>query len=90
MDCIFLLKKPVVVEKEESGFNKERARAKDTGDVRLMHTIGRPAFVAKNRYGIPSTVRYDLGKGYETLSPYLPNPQQTHAAPDAAHKREAA
>lgn len=90
MDCIFLLKKPVVVEKEESGFNKERARAKDTGDVRLMHTIGRPAFVAKNRYGIPSTIRYDLGKGYEILSPYLPNPQQTHAALDAAHKREAA
>ncbi len=52
MDCIFLLKKPVVVEKEEAGFNRERARAKDTGDVRLLHTIGRPAFIAKNLYPV--------------------------------------
>jgi len=71
MDCIFLLKKPVVVDKEEQGFNKERAHVKDTGDVRLLHTVGRPAYVAKNRYNIPSTVRYDIGKGYEVLNGYF-------------------
>lgn len=71
MDAIFLLKQPVTVEKEDVGFNKERARARGSSAV-LIHTIGRPAFVAKNRYGIPETVRFDRGAGFSALAPYFP------------------
>jgi DNA polymerase III delta prime subunit len=71
MDGIFLLKKPVVVKKEDVGFNKERSIAADGGAV-LIHTIGKPAYTAKNRYGMPPTVRYDRGKGYEALAPFFP------------------
>ena len=38
---------------EESGFNNKRTRAVTTGN-RIMHTVGQPAFLAKNRYSLPS------------------------------------
>jgi len=70
MDAIFLLKQPVSVKTEDTGFNKERARA-DGGGVVLIHGQGRPAFVAKNRYGIPATLRYDKGAGFKALDAYF-------------------
>lgn len=71
MDAILLLKQPVTVKTEDQGFNKERARA-DGGGVVLIHAAGRPAYTAKNRYGIPATVRFDRGSGFSALAPYLP------------------
>ena len=77
MDAILLLKQPVTVKTEDQGFNKERARA-DGGGAILIHSVGKPAFTAKNRYGIPPTLRFDRGQGFAALSPYLPGePQQT-------------
>lgn len=38
---------------EEAGFNAKRTRATTTG-ARIIHTIGQPAFLAKNRYSLPS------------------------------------
>lgn len=38
---------------EDSGFNSKRTRAVTTGQ-RIMHTVGQPAFTAKNRYSLPS------------------------------------
>lgn len=38
---------------EDSGFNNKRVRATSTGE-RVMHTVGQPAFLAKNRYSLPS------------------------------------
>lgn len=87
MDGILLLKQPVTVKTEESGFNKERARAADTGGVVLIHAIGRPAYTAKNRYGIPATLRYDIGQGYAALAQYFPG---TDAPETAAETQEAA
>lgn len=72
MDGILLLKQPVQVKTEEQGFNKERARASGGGVV-MMHSVGRPAFTAKNRYGIPSELRFTPGEGYAALAPYLPD-----------------
>lgn len=73
MDAIILLKKPVQVETEQRGMNKDnvRARAKKSSLV-MMHTVGAPAFTAKNRYGIPAEIRYDRGNGFASLAPYLP------------------
>jgi len=38
---------------EDAGFNNKRTRAVTTGQ-RIMHTVGQPAFLAKNRYSLPS------------------------------------
>ncbi|MBP0440659.1 ATP-binding protein [Tianweitania sediminis] len=72
MDAILLLKQPVVVKTEEQGFNKERARATGGGLV-MIHSIGKPAYTAKNRYGIPGEMRYTKGEGYAALSQYFPH-----------------
>lgn len=71
MDAILLLKQPVSVAKEEQGFNKTRNRATGGGTI-LIHSVGKPAYTAKNRYGIPATMPFDRGNGYAVLSEYLP------------------
>lgn len=38
---------------EDKGFNAKRVRATTTGE-RIMHTVGQPAFLAKNRFSLPS------------------------------------
>lgn len=72
MDAILLLKRPVTVKTEDVGFNKQRATANSTDTV-LIHTVGKPAFTAKNRYNMPPTIRYDRGQGYASLSQYFPH-----------------
>ncbi len=72
MDAILLLKQPVTVKTEDVGFNKERALAAGGGTT-LIHATGKPAYTAKNRYGIPPTLRYDKGQGYQSLAAYFPN-----------------
>lgn len=44
--------------KTDLGFNKRTVRAVGQGD-RLLYTGERPAFLAKNRYGMPDTVPLD-------------------------------
>lgn len=79
LDAILLLKKPVNTKAEtKEGFASKsdkttaRTRAEGSASTVLIHAVGKPAFVAKNRYGIPESVRFDRGAGYAALSPYLP------------------
>ena len=44
--------------KSDVGFSKKVTRAVGSGE-RLMHTCERPAFIAKNRYGLPDTLPLD-------------------------------
>jgi len=37
---------------EDAGFNNKRTRATTTGQ-RVIHTVGQPAFLAKNRFNLP-------------------------------------
>lgn len=76
MDAILLMKSPVTVQKEEQGFNKERALATG-GAQRWVHAVARPAFTAKNRYKIPDKFLYTEGKGYAELAKYLPAQKAT-------------
>lgn len=73
MDAIILLKNPVEVETEKRGMGKDdvRARAKKTSVIK-MYCTGRPAFTAKNRYGLPAEIRFDKGKGFDALKTFLP------------------
>lgn len=43
------------VVKAEVGFNQKVARGVGTGE-RLLHLVERPAYIAKNRYGLPETI----------------------------------
>jgi len=50
-DCILFATNKVHTRKEDAGFNKKIAKAKDGG--RVLYTTETPAFVAGNRYGLP-------------------------------------
>jgi hypothetical protein len=73
MDAILLLKQDVAIKAEEKGFSKERAIAQG-GSLIWINTRGKPAFVAKNRYGLPDKIKFLPGQGYAELSKYLPQP----------------
>lgn len=54
-DVVLFANYEVSVAKADVGFNKRVARALGSG-TRVMHTEERPAFLAKNRYGLPETL----------------------------------
>ena len=83
VDAVLFINQDVKTKEEDLGFNKKRARA-EGGTVRLIFAEGRPAFVAKNRYGIPPSLRFDLGRGYAALSQYLPGAVAPEAQKEAA------
>lgn len=81
LDAILLLKKPVNMKVEDGkGFNQKRARAEGSASTIKIHAVGKPAFVAKNRYGIPESVIFERGRGFEALSQYLPAPADADAS----------
>lgn len=88
MDAIILMKKNVSTKAEDkhgvaTTKDKSVVRTRATGgDTVLLHTVGKPAFTAKNRYGMPAQIRYDKGEGFKALAPYLP----VNAAPAAQQK----
>lgn len=61
---------------EDLGFGNKRIRATTTGN-RIMHTIGQPAFLAKNRYALPSPMPLT----WAALAPLLEPLSATTAAP---------
>lgn len=71
MDCIFLLKKQTTIKTQDSGFNKERAYAEGGGSI-FIHTESRPAYVAKNRMGMPHKIRLEKTGGYGAVASYFP------------------
>lgn len=84
VDAVLFINQDATIKQEDLGFNKKRARA-EGGSTRIIYCEGRPAFVAKNRYGMPAYVRFDEGKGYAVLGPYLPG-----FAAEAAQQKAAA
>lgn len=84
MDAILFLKTPVSVKIEDQGFNKERAVAQGSRQV-MIHTAGRPAYVAKNRYGMTEKIPFIKGEGFKALAKFLPV-QEAEAEPAASTK----
>ena len=54
-DVVLFANYRISVSKSDVGFNKKVSRALGSG-ARVMHTEERPAFLAKNRYGLPETL----------------------------------
>lgn len=70
--------------KADVGFNKKVSRAVGSGE-RVIHTTERPAFLAKNRYGLPDTLPLDWQAFAqampEAIQPLLmTTPISTHSA----------
>jgi hypothetical protein len=54
-DIVFFANYRVNTAKSDVGFNKKIIRAVGSGE-RLLHATERPAYLAKNRYGLPDTM----------------------------------
>lgn len=84
VDAILLIKQEVSLAKDEQGFGKDR-KVGQAGSARWIYCEGRPAYTAKNRYGMPEKVLYPAGGGFAALAPYFPQPTVPgEAAPAAA------
>lgn len=82
VDAILFLNQDVTTKEEKQGFGKE---VKATGGgKRWIYTEGRPSFVAKNRYGLPHKLFYELGNGFAQMAPYFPNTQAPAMQAEAA------
>lgn len=74
VDAIFFLNQDVSLKQDDPKAKQgagARVRA-DGGGNRWLYAAPRPAFVAKNRYGIPDKMMYEQGSGYEKLAEYFP------------------
>lgn len=78
-DAILLINQDATIKTEELGFNKERTHA-EGGGTRWIYCEGRPAFVSKNRYGMPDRIQFVKGKGYTALAPFFPAQELPQAA----------
>lgn len=67
MDAIFLVKDQPTIKQQDVGFNRERAYAEGSGRL-FIYTESRPAFVAKNRYGLPSKIVFEKGQFFSSIS----------------------
>ena len=57
-DIVLFANYRISTTKADGGFNKKITRAVGSGE-RVIHTAERPAFLAKNRYGLPDTLPLD-------------------------------
>ena len=73
MDCVLFANYKTVINKEDAGFGKKKARGVATGQ-RVLYTEARPAFVAKNRYSLPP----ELPMSWEAFSQALNATNHNH------------
>ena len=70
--------------KADVGFIKKVNRAMGSGE-RVIHTAERPAFLAKNRYGLPETLSLDWSTFAQAMPPAIQSllaaPQSVTATP---------
>jgi hypothetical protein len=86
-DAIAFLSTDLVIQVEDQGF-KKRTRA-DGGAARYLNWEGKPAFTAKNRYGLPAKMLVPKDFDYnKQLAPFFPS-SQSHSvsAASASHHR---
>lgn len=60
VDCVFFCNYQVNINKADVGFGKEKARGISTGQ-RLIHTVEKPAYIAKNRFNLPEKLPLSWG-----------------------------
>lgn len=66
-DVVGFAAEPVIVRKEDVGFQKKVRRGVSRGE-RLLHVSPNPAFAAKNRFAMPDSVPLDWGAFVQAMS----------------------
>jgi Cdc6-like AAA superfamily ATPase len=74
VDAIFFLNQDVSIKHDDPKAKQGGRVRADGGGNRWLYAAPRPAFVAKNRYGIPDKMLYERGSGYAKLSEHFPAP----------------
>lgn len=80
VDAILFLNQDVTIKTDDA--KKDSRKRADGGGNRWIYAAPRPAFVAKNRYGVPDKFMYERGRGYEVLAAHFPG--QPEAQREAA------
>jgi len=75
MDAILFVNQDVTIKHDDPKAKSSRSRA-DGGGNRWIYAAPRPAFVAKNRFGIPDKIMCARGETYAELAKYLPAPSE--------------
>jgi hypothetical protein len=57
-DVILFAAEKMMITTEDAGFGSKRTRPIATGE-RVIHAVGKPAYTAKNRYGLPEELPLD-------------------------------
>jgi AAA domain len=78
-DAIGFLAPDLHVKEDDVAFNKKRGRAAG-GSQRWLYWQPRPAFTAKNRYGLPAKMSVPADFSYDALASYFPQPPAVTAA----------
>ena len=79
VDVLGFMNQVTTINREKTGFNKETSKARGSGQVAL-NLAPRPAFQAKNRFGMPDRILINPGEGYAALAEHLPGARATKAA----------
>lgn len=61
----------VTLKNAEVGFNKKVTHG-EGGGARVIYVEERPGFIAKNRFGMPPSLDYKKGEGWNALAKYMP------------------
>lgn len=68
----------VVTRSEDAGFNKKVAKGVGTG-ARKLHLVERPAWQAKNRYGLPDEIDFSWPELEQLINPTTPKSKENAA-----------
>jgi len=77
-DAVLFLNTKVTIKETEAGFGKKNTHA-EGGGTRWLFTDGRPAYVAKNRFGLPDSMPLPKGEAWKELAKYLPGAAEAPA-----------
>ena len=78
MDAILFCNQEVSIVADDPKDKSSRVRGAGGGS-RVIYAGPRPAFVAKNRFGMPDKIPFKAGDGYAQLAPFLPTRPEASA-----------
>lgn len=81
-DVVAFMNYRVSIKEKEVGPKKTVAHA-EGGKERQIHLVEGPGFVAKNRYSMSDSIRYQKGSGFAEISKFFPQPAANENRPGA-------
>lgn len=70
VDAILFVNQDTTIKSEDTGFGKKLNRAEGGGN-RIVYCEGRPAWTAKNRFGLPDKFTFTRGQGFAEIGKFL-------------------